>query len=638
MPRNTRNSNPKYASAAGISALSAAISVFICFKTMESHARKAPGASPEPTNVTPMAFASHTLSLDSAFDGYNMDENTLIRACEAAVHAYSVSIVSTSDLGDIAIPKGYKAAVTGQWAEYWKDAITKELAGLVALRTWDMVPTSSMPPGSNTTHCHYVFDVKRKSNRAIEKFKARLVADGNTQKFGIDFDRIFSTVVKSSTIRLVIIVAAARDYNLSQIDIRQAYLQAELTEDLYMRALPGVPAFDEKVKPLVCKLNRILYGLKQAGREWGLLFSALLVSWGFVRSTIDTCLFTYAKDKLILWVLVYVDDCLIVENDASLRSRFVTDLGKRFPVDDRGELEWLLGVAITRDRANNVVSLSQESYVKDLVEKYASHVGAGHTRKYDTPVEEGLRLSADDCPSPDSEAAEQMAPKKVVYMALVGAFLWLANMTRHEIAHVTSQLARFISNPGIAHFNAAMRVLIYLDNTRARGLRYAPNDALPLHVLVDSSWETKFSCSGAYFFFMGCPFHWFSKTQRSVTLSSAESEFFGCMLALKDVLWIREVLQDLNLLLPGPSAMWCDSKSAVAMAFDPVAFKNTKHILRAAEFLKHHTLCGSVSIKHAKGVIMIADILTKGQARPIFLQLLKLLDDYSQNSIIELNN
>jgi hypothetical protein len=363
-----------------------------------------------------------------------------------------------------------------------------------------------------------------------------------------------------------------------------------------------------------------------------------LVSWGFVRSTIDTCLFTYAKDKLILWVLVYVDDCLIVENDESLRSRFVTDLGKRFPVDDRGELEWLLGVAITRERDHNVLSLSQESYIKDLVEKYASHVSAGHTRKYDTPMEEGLRLSVDDCPAPNSEAAEQMAPRKVVYMALVGAFLWLANMTRNEISHVTSQLARFISNPGVTHFNAAMRVLTYLDNTRSRKLRYAPNVSLPLHVLVDSSWETKFSCSGAYFFFMGCPFHWFSKTQRSITLSSAESEFFGCMLALKDTLWIREVLQDLHLLLPGPSMMWCDSKSAVAMAFDPVAFKNTKHILRAAEFLKHHTLCGSITINHAKGVIMIADILTKGQARPIFLQLLKLLDDYSKNSIIELTD
>ena len=331
----------------------------------------------------------------------------------------SASIVSTSDLGDVPIPKGYKQAVTGPWSEYWKEAITKELAGLTALRTWDMVLASTMPHGANTMHCHFVFDVKRKSNRAVEKFKARLVADGNTQKFGIDFDRIFSTVVKSSTIRLVLIVAAARDYNLTQIDIRQAYLQAELSEDLYMRAPPSVPAFDEKGRPLVCKLNRTLYGLKQAGREWGMLFSAFLVTWGFVRSTIDTCLFTYAKDKLILWVLVYVDDCIIVDNDMSLRSRFVTDLGKRFPVDDRGELEWLLGVAVTRERDHNILSLSQESYIKDLVEKYASHVSAGHTRKYDTPMEEGLRLSSDDCPAVGSEAAEQMLPKKVVYLSLI---------------------------------------------------------------------------------------------------------------------------------------------------------------------------------------------------------------------------
>ena len=637
--RHSRNSNPTYASAAGQAAINIAIVAFGCFLAMDAHSRSAPGTPVDAPSVTPLAFASHTLSLDAAFNSFDANEPTdeaLVHACEVASFIYSVSMVSTADLGEIPIPKGFKQAMSGPWASYWLDAITKELAGLVALRTWDIIPCAEMPSGANLMHCHYVFTIKRLRDATVEKFKARLVADGNTQKFGVDFDRIFSTVVKTSTIRLVLIVAAARDYNLTQIDIRQAYLQAELTEDLYMRVPPGIPAFDKNGRPLACKLNRTLYGLKQAGREWGILFSAFLVSWGFARSTIDTCLFIYAKDGLILWMLVYVDDCLIVDNDGSLRSRFVTDLGKRFPVDDRGNLEWLLGVAITRERTDGSLSLSQELYIKDLVSKYASHVSAGHTRKYDTPMEEGLRLSADDCPAVGSEAADQMAPKKVVYMALVGAFLWLANMTRHEIAHVTSQLARFISNPGATHFNAAMRVLTYLDGTRSRKLKYTPNASLPLHVLVDSSWETKFSCSGAYFFFMGCPFHWFSKMQRSVTLSSAESEFFGCMLALKDTLWIRQVQLDLDLLQPGPSMMWCDSKSAVAMAFDPVAFKNTKHILRAAEFLKHHTLCGSVTILHAKGVIMIADILTKGQARPIFLQLLKLLDDYAKNSILEL--
>ena len=104
-------------------------------------------------------------------------------------------------------------------------------------------------------------------------------------------------------------------------------------------------------------------------------------------------MFTYAKSSLLLWILVYVDDCIIVDNDSALRSRFVTDLGKRFPVDDRAELKWMLGVAIHRDRTARTLTLSQELYIKDLIERYASHVSAGHTRKYDTPMEEGLRLS-----------------------------------------------------------------------------------------------------------------------------------------------------------------------------------------------------------------------------------------------------
>ena len=637
--RSSRNSNPNYASLAGRAALAIASMTFNRLNALIAHSLASPGnAESDPYIAAPaMAFACHALSTDTAF--VNFDEggdNNLMTSLEVAATIFAASIVSTADYGEISIPRGYKAAMSGPWASYWREAIDKELAGLIALRTWDLIPISLVPRGSNLMNCHYVFDVKRLRDATVEKFKARLVADGNTQKYGVDYDRIFATVVKTSTIRLVLIIAAARDYNLTQIDIRQAYLQAELPEKLYMRVPPGIPAFNEKREPLVCRLNRSLYGLKQAGREWGVLFASFLISWGFIRSSIDTCLFTYSKSGLILWILVYVDDCIIVDNDGSLRARFVIDLGKRFPVDDRGELEWMLGIAVHRDRANRVLTLSQELYIKDLVERYASYIRAGHNRKYDTPVEEGLRLSHDDCPAHGSAAAEQMLTLKPIYMALVGAFLWLGNMTFSEICHVTTQLARFVSNPGPPHFDAAMRVLIYLDGQRGRGLRYEPDASLPLHVYVDSSWESKFSCSGAYYFFMGCHFHWFSKLQRSVSLSSAEAEFFGCMLALKDTLWLRQLLLDLGVLEPGPTLTWCDSKSAVALALDPVAFKNTKHILRAAEFLKDHVLRGSVTISHSKGSTMVADILTKGQARPVFLQLMKLLNGYSKNPVADI--
>ena len=188
-------------------------------------------------------------------------------------------------------------------------------------------------------HCHFVFAIKRKAHGSIDKFKARLVADGNTQKHGVDFNRVFATVVKALTIRLVLAIAAARNYNLTSLDIRHAYLQATIDEDLYMRVPPGINSGNNS---LVCKLRCSLYGLKQAGREWGLLLTSFLVSWGFVRSTIDVCLYTYQSGNLVLWVLVYVDDILIADNCSKLRARFVADISKRFPTEDKGKLEWIL--------------------------------------------------------------------------------------------------------------------------------------------------------------------------------------------------------------------------------------------------------------------------------------------------------
>jgi len=165
-----------------------------------------------------------------------------------------------------------------------------------------------------------------------------------------------------------------------------------------------------------------------------MLFSAFLVSWGFVRSTIDTCLFTYAKDKLILWLLVYVDDCLIVENDESLRSRFVTDLGKRFPVDDRGELEWLLGVAITRESDHNVLSLSQESYIKDLVEKYASHLALATLASMTHPWKRGCASMWTT--APPSTLSEVLAlsgttSSQIAFGAVIKSAFTVCSVTRY---------------------------------------------------------------------------------------------------------------------------------------------------------------------------------------------------------------
>ena len=180
---------------------------------------------------------------------------------------------------------------------------------------------------------------------------------------------------------------------------------------------------------------------------------------------------------------------------------------------------------------------------------------------------------------------------------------------------------------------AAARVLIYLRGTEARTLVFAPNVKRHLDTFVDSSWATKFSCSGALYFFHGCLFHWFSKMQRSVTLSSAEAEYFGAMMAARDLVFIRELLIELGFSISEPSLIACDSKSAVEMSFDPVAFKKTKHILRAAEFLRDLVARSAIVLQHLPGQYMVADLLTKAVGRVLFLRLLSLIDQYADQGV-----
>ena len=599
------------------SAIRAATFGVFAMMTLSSPARPMYGA---------FAFTSVFNAVDSAFDALPASHSDyLIGAAAKAAVIYSVTI--TPDVMDVRVPKGYKGATTGPHAVYWIAAINLELEGLIANDTWEYITFDSLPAGVNIMRCHYVFTLKRNPDGSIERFKARLVADGNTQKWGIDFNRVFSTVIRTSTLRLMLIIAAAFGYSLTQVDIKQAYLQATVTERLYMHVPEGLSNRDTKGRRLVCKLKRSIYGLRQAGREWGICLSTYLTGYGFTRSHIDTCLYILKRGSSSVWLAIYVDDIVVMDNDSSLRNQVIKDLNSRFTLTDKGVLSWILGISISRDLNAKTLSMSQELYVGDLLDRFASFLN--HSRSYQSPLDEGFRIDKADMPAPGSYEHEQMKDVRPVYMSLIGGLIWLATMTRHDIAFAVSQLARVLTNPGQRHFDAAIRVLLYLKSTRNRPLEYKPNTDLTFSVFVDSDWSTNYSCSGAYFLFMGCPFHWFSKMQHSVSLSSAESEFFGAMIALKDLIFFRELLFVLNLLAQGPTPMYTDSKSAVDLSFDHIAFKNTKHVLRAANFMRDNVVKMVVALFHLPGRIMIADILTKSLPRATYIALLTMIAEYS---------
>lgn len=535
------------------------------------------------------------------------------------------AVTSTTDLGDLIIPRSYSQALRSAEASYWKEAISKELDGLIKIGTFEFIPAADVPVNANVMRCHMVFTVKRLADGTVEKFKCRLVADGNTQRWGVDFNKVFSTVAKLATLRLILTLAAACDYNLSSVDIRQAYLQATLSEDLYMIMPPGLPDVDADGNPLVVRLKRSLYGLRQAGREWHQLFTSTLKDWGFMQSQIDTCLFTFTRGQSMIWLVLWVDDCVIVDNDPGLREEFLSYLSNVHPTEDKGELNWVLQVGVTRNRVDRSITLSQELYVKDLVKRFGSHL-EGLTRRFDSPFDANLELSVDQCPEVDTPEYTEMYKYRDAYMSLVGAYLWLANVTRPELCFISAQLARYVSNPGKSHYRAALRVLMYLNNSSSKGLVLKPNRALGLRAFVDASWSSRFSISGGLIDFMGTPVHWLSKMQRSVSMSSTEAEYFAASLMVREVIFFRELLKDIGHMQVGPTCVYTDNKGVIDLSDDPVAFKKTKHILRATQFIRDLCARRIVHLEWISGTRNPADLFTKAFALPIFRRLCGYLD------------
>ena len=218
-----------------------------------------------------------------------------------------------------------------------------------------------------------------------------------------------------------------------------------------------------------------------------------------------------------------------------------------------------------------------------------------------------------------------MRDKHSEYMTVVGALLWLASFTRPDLTHAAAVLARFVANPAHAHFVAMQRVLAYLHWTRGHELEFKPQRDGELLVYSDSDWATRFSTSGCLIAFAGCAIHWHTRLQKSVSHSTAEAEYIGASMAAREACFVRDLLSEFRSLRPGPTRMLLDSKSAIDMAFDPVAFKKTKHVLRDAEYLRDLVAREVFKPEHVPSSRQLADAFTKALPRLVFAALVKIV-------------
>lgn len=187
-----------------------------------------------------------------------------------------------------------------------------ELDAMAANNTWTLVP---LPPGKHSIGCRWVYKVKYLPDGSIDKYKARLVAKGYTQREGLDFTQTFSPVAKFTTIRVLLALAAINNWSLMQLDINNAFLNGDISEEIYMDLPLGLRT---KGESLVCKLNKSIYGLRQASRQWFHTFAAALLDYGFAQSRSDYSLFVKGSGSSFVALLVYVDDIVLAGSDPSI--------------------------------------------------------------------------------------------------------------------------------------------------------------------------------------------------------------------------------------------------------------------------------------------------------------------------------
>jgi len=270
-------------------------------------------------------------------------------------------------------PVSFSDAMKRSDAKQWEKAAQEEYESILKNGTWVLVP---LPKDRKAIGCKWVFKLKHKANGEIERYKARLVAKGYSQTEGVDFNETFAPVAKFASIRSLLALAAFYDLEVHQMDVKTAFLNGDLEEEIYMQQPEGFVVNGKE--DLVCKLNKSLYGLKQASRAWYQKMDQALLNIHFRRLQTDSCVYVLRDGDLMMFVALYVDDLLLLSNSSMKLATLKQDLAKKFEMKDLGEAHFILGIQIERNRSARTLCLSQTSYVKKVLDGFGTGHVTGH--------------------------------------------------------------------------------------------------------------------------------------------------------------------------------------------------------------------------------------------------------------------
>ena len=519
------------------------------------------------------------------------------------------TLVSDRTLTNLDEPASYREAVAGPESAKWKEAMDSEIKSMYDNQVWNLVDNV---PGRKTVGCKWIFKKKTDMDGKVHTYKARLVAKGFTQTPGVDYDETFSPVAKIKSIRIMLAIAAFHDYEIWQMDVKTAFLNGKLTEDVYMSQPEGF--VDTKHPDKVCKLERSIYGLKQASRSWNLCFHEKVKEFGFSRSEDESCVYVKASGSIVTFLVLYVDDILLMGNDIPTLQNVKAWLGKCFAMKDLGEAAYILGIRILRDRKRKLIGLSQCTYLEKVLKRFNME----NSKKGELPIQSNTKLSKTQSPSTDEEIAEM---SRVPYASAVGSIMYAMTCTRPDVSYALSLVSRYQGNPGKAHWIAVKNILKYLRRTKNMVLVLGGSDELKVSGYTDASFQTDRdsgrSQSGWVFLLNGGAVTWKSSKQETVADSTCESEYIAASEASKEAAWLKNFIGDLGVVpsIQEPVELFCDNEGAVALAKEPRDHGKSRHIERKYHYIRHQVEEGHLLVKRVSSEDNPADPLTKALNR-----------------------
>ena len=475
----------------------------------------------------------------------------------------------------------------------WIEAMQEELNQFERSKVWRLVPRPKSHPVIGTK---WVFRNKMDEDGIITRNKARLVAKGYSQEEGIDYDETFAPVARLEAIRIFLAFAAHMKFKVFQMDVKSAFLNGELQEEVYVEQPPGF--INPSLSNYVYRLDKALYGLKQAPRAWYETLTSFLIENGFTRGRVDTTLFLRKHKDRVLLVQIYVDDIIFGSTDEKLCKRFSKLMQSKFEMSMMGELNFFLGLQVKQTEEG--IFINQAKYIKDLLKKY----GMESASPMKTPIAPATKLDKDE---------NGKCIDITQYRGMIGSLLYLT-ASRPDIMFATCICARFQANPKESHLSAVKRILRYLKGTPYLGLWYPKESSFDLIGYTDADYAgckiDRKSTSGTCQLLGNRLVSWFSKKQNSVSTSTAEAEYIAAGSCCAQILWMRNQLADYGFDFKS-IPIHCDNTSAIAITHNPVMHSRTKHIEIRYHFIRDHVQNGTISLQYIPTEDQLADVFTK---------------------------